>query len=66
MRTKDVVDHFGSVQKVADVLGIFRSAIYQWGEDVPPRRALEIEKLTRGKLKAPPVVSAELSDSRVA
>ena len=59
MLTKDAIEHFGSVQKVAAALGIFRSAVYQWGPNVPPRRALELEKLTKGKLKAPPVRHGE-------
>lgn len=59
MKTKDAIEHFGGVQKLADALAIQRSAVYQWDENVPPRRALEIEKLTRGKLKAPPMPSRE-------
>lgn len=37
----------GGVKQLADGLGISRAAIYQWGtDDVPPKRAIEIEKLT--------------------
>jgi DNA-binding transcriptional regulator YdaS (Cro superfamily) len=41
----------GGVQQLADALEISRSAIYQWDTDeVPPKRAREIEKLTNGKV----------------
>jgi len=55
MNTETAIRHFGSVQKLAEALRIHRSAVYQWGDQVPPRRALELEKLTRGRLKAPPL-----------
>lgn len=37
---------------MARALGISPQAIYQWGERIPQRRALEIEKITQGALKA--------------
>ncbi len=51
MKKKDVIAHFGSVGAVADALKIKGAAVSQWGEDVPVRRAYELEKLTDGALK---------------
>lgn len=41
----------GGVQQLADALGISRAAIYQWGtDDVPPKRAIDVEKATKGEV----------------
>lgn len=52
MRKKDAITHFGGVSKLATALGILHSAVSQWGEDIPIRRAFEIERITNGALKA--------------
>lgn len=52
MKTQDAIKHFGSAAKLAKALGIWKTAVSQWGETVPPRRAYEIERLTGGELKA--------------
>lgn len=54
MRTKDVIEHFGSQAAVADALGIKQPSVAGWGEFVPPLRQVQIEKLTGGKFKAAP------------
>ncbi len=46
-----VIQHFGSGTELAKALHIHPSAVYQW-KRVPPRRALEIEKLTGGLFQA--------------
>ncbi len=48
-----VIQHFGNGTALAKALGIKPAAVYQW-KNVPPRRALEIEKLTHGLFKAEP------------
>ena len=45
MKTKDAIQHFGSAAKLADALGIRRSAVSQWGDDVPPLRAYQIREI---------------------
>lgn len=50
MKKKDVIAHFGSVGAVADALNIKGQAVSQWGDDVPIRRAYEIERVTKGVL----------------
>lgn len=55
MRTEEAVKFFGSRAELARALQIRRQSINDWGETVPLARQYQIERLTRGKLKAPPV-----------
>ena len=53
MKVKDAVAYFGSKRKVADVLGLTIHAVYMWGkddDDIPQRRAYELERLSGGAL----------------
>lgn len=52
MTFTDLVGHFGTVQKASAALGYSRQSIYDWRDGVPERRQLEIQKLTKGALKA--------------
>ena len=52
MKKSDVLEFFGSASKAACALGISIAAISQWGDEVPELRAFQIEKITKGKLKA--------------
>lgn len=45
MKTKDAINKFGTVAKLARALDISVAAIYQWGEDVPPLRAYQIKDI---------------------
>jgi transcriptional repressor of cell division inhibition gene dicB len=66
MRKEDVLKHFGSVNAVASALGIKGSAVSQWGDDIPPLRAYEIERITNGALTVeppPPAPSEPLRES---
>lgn len=47
----DVVRHFGGVAKTAIALGISHPAVCRWGEIIPERQALKIEKITSSKLQ---------------
>lgn len=48
-----VIAYFGSQVKAAKALGISPAAIAQWkGKAIPPRRAIQIEALSQGKIKA--------------
>lgn len=51
MNKSEVLRHFGGVGAVAHALGVKSSAVSQWGELVPARRAYEIERITGGVLK---------------
>ena len=57
-----VIQHFGSGMALAKALGIRPAAVYQW-KTVPPRRALEIEKLTHGLFKAEPTPAASFTEA---
>lgn len=54
MLTASVIEYFGRQVDVAKALGIGRAAVWKWGEMVPPLRAAQIDRLTRGKLKFDP------------
>jgi DNA-binding transcriptional regulator YdaS (Cro superfamily) len=51
MKKSEVIVYFGSVAKIAKALGVNWSAVHQWGEKIPVRRAFELERLTKGELK---------------
>lgn len=52
MYVKTAVEHFGNKTKIAQALGISpkSGAVTQWGEIVPEKQALRLEKLTGGEL----------------
>lgn len=54
MLTNDAVNFYGTRTKLADALGINKSAISNWGTVVPKGRAYELEKITHGKLRVNP------------
>lgn len=50
---RQVLDHFGGKpQDLAKALGITRSAVAMWRGQIPELRAMQIEVLTAGELKA--------------
>lgn len=52
MKLNEVAAFFGSKRKLADALGVFPSAVTQWGETIPVGRQYQIEVITGGKFKA--------------
>lgn len=54
MRTADVLAHFTTQKAIAKALGIRQPSVAAWGEYPPGGRQLQLEKLTKGKLKAEP------------
>ena len=52
MKTDDAIEFFGGRNELAKALGINVASVYDWKELVPQRRQYEIEKISRGKLKA--------------
>lgn len=55
-----VVQHLGSLMRIAEVLNISRPSVSQWGEIIPEKQALRLEKITHGQLKYDPALySAE-------
>ena len=56
MKTADAIKHYDGIGKrLAEALGVTPQCVYQWGKNVPRLYALEIEKLTEGKLQAGPI-----------
>ncbi|MBV7434520.1 Cro/Cl family transcriptional regulator [Cardiobacteriaceae bacterium TAE3-ERU3] len=51
MYKQDVISYFGSQVAVADALGIGKAGVSLWGEVVPELRAMQLERLTDGKLR---------------
>ena len=53
--TKDeVITHFGSQAAAAEALGIKQPSVANWRDPLPELRQLELERLTRGALRAGP------------
>ena len=50
MKTSNVLYYFKNKVNIGKALGISKSAISQWGENVPVRRAYELERITNGAL----------------
>jgi DNA-binding transcriptional regulator YdaS (Cro superfamily) len=54
MTTQEAVSHYGSQQKLATALGIKQPTVSGWGVYPPAIRQIQLERLTRGRLKAEP------------
>lgn len=52
MKKIDVINFFGTQEKTAAALGLKQASVSRWDEDIPVRRAFEIEHITNGALKA--------------
>ena len=52
MKTKEAIDYYGSVKKLADAIGVWPQVIYRWGDTPPMARQYELEVKTSGELKA--------------
>lgn len=52
MTTQEAINHYGSLKRLADALGVWPQVIYQWGEHPPMARQYELEVKTNGMLKA--------------
>lgn len=49
MKTLDAITRFGGRRELASALGISTQAVAKWGDDVPPQRVPQIEKLLAGR-----------------
>ena len=49
MRTEDAVEVFRTKEALAKAIGISPSAVYQWGDTVPPSRRESIRLAMRAK-----------------
>lgn len=49
---ESVIEFFDGVPKLAEKLSVTKQAVYQWKDGFPPEQAIEIERLSKGRLKA--------------
>ena len=52
MTTQQAVKHFGSKVAIARKLKISAAAVSQWGTQPPPLRQIQLERISKGALKA--------------
>ncbi|CAI1830265.1 MULTISPECIES: Cro/CI family transcriptional regulator [Serratia] len=62
MHTTAVIKFFGSKSAAARALKISQAAVTRWGELVPEKRAVRIERITGGALKYDPVIYDQHKD----
>ncbi|MEI8647429.1 Cro/CI family transcriptional regulator [Paraglaciecola sp. Hal342] len=63
MKKSTAIKYFGGPKKLADALNIHPAAVSQWGVDIPELRAFQLEKLTKGQLKAEPVFDSTIQQA---
>jgi predicted transcriptional regulator len=56
MTTSEATSYYKTQELLAAALGITQSAVSMWGEYPPAMRQMQIERLTRGRLRAEPNV----------
>ena len=59
MKLEEAREYFGSYAKLADAVGVSRSAVHQWEGVIPEPRQLQLHKLTKGALRADPAILAK-------
>jgi len=52
MNKQQVIDFFGGVNATAKALGIAQPSVSNWPDRLPELRQLQVERLTKGKLRA--------------
>ncbi len=56
MYKNDAIKHFGTGVGLADALKISSASISQWGNVIPEKQALRLDRLTNGSLKYNPAL----------
>lgn len=61
MKIDQAIKHFGSQVALADALGVQQPAVSMWKSrgKIPQLQQIRIEHLTKGKLKAQPLLPAK-------
>lgn len=49
MRTEDAIEVFGTQKALAEAIGISPSAVYQWGDTIPPSRRQSVRLAMKEK-----------------
>jgi transcriptional repressor of cell division inhibition gene dicB len=59
MKKAVAIDHYGSKTKLAQALSISPASISQWGDRVPEKRAMQLDRQTNGALLYDPAAYAK-------
>lgn len=51
MKKQEVIDYFGNAKVLADKLGIWPQAVYQWPDPLPKSVQYKIEVISKGRFK---------------
>lgn len=54
VKTSDAINFYGTQAALADALDMAQPTISGWGEEPPDLRQIQLERITKGKLKANP------------
>jgi transcriptional repressor of cell division inhibition gene dicB len=54
MTTEEAISHYGTQVRLAQALGTRQSTISSWGIYPPKLRQLQLQQITKGRLKAEP------------
>jgi hypothetical protein len=52
MKTKEAIEYFGTRSDLARAVGVTPQSVDYWGDEPPPLRQIQLEKRTKGALKA--------------
>jgi DNA-binding transcriptional regulator YdaS (Cro superfamily) len=58
MKVETALDFYKTQQLLATALGISQAAVSKWGDIMPEKQALKIERITNGELKYDPELYA--------
>lgn len=54
MTTQEAIKHYGTQMKLGKALGCAQSTISGWGDYPPALRQLQLQQITKGRLRAEP------------
>lgn len=66
MNRSEALNYYKTQTALAEALGIGQSSVAEWGEDIPPLRQIQLERLTLGALRADPECWPPVQNERAA